>query len=80
MGLSKAQDENSRFHAKAVKPSAGAQQRRAGGALSDITNVAAQPQAAAGGVKVRPFNKTAKKKRLLRRTRFTPLLLVSKYR
>lgn len=44
-GLSKPQDENSRFQAKQAKPAGATQGRRAGGALSDITNVTAHQQA-----------------------------------
>lgn len=51
-GLAKAQDENVRFHAKQMKPTATAQGRRAGGALSDITNVASHQQANQGASKV----------------------------
>lgn len=51
-GLAKVQDENGRFAAKQMKPSATAQGRRVGGALSDITNVASHQQANQGASKV----------------------------
>lgn len=51
----RAQDENSRFTAKQMKPAATATGRRAAG-LSDITNTTGQAPINQGATKVRLFN------------------------